>query len=297
MIRAVVTGFAGQVASALAAKAHREADLHFTFLGRPQFDLEAPDAMADEIRRLAPDVVLSVAAYTDVDAAEDEPDKAMVINGHAPGVLAAAAAGLNIPIIHLSTDYVFSGKGNRPFTESDKTAPVTHYGRSKLRGEEEVARATPKHIILRTAWVYSSLGNNFVKTMLRMANERAQISVVNDQIGNPTSAADIADAIVGILRSPSLCRPEESAFGIFHMAGAEEASWCAFAEEIFRLSAQAGGPSAEVQPIPSSAYPTKARRPLNSRLDCSRLQAVFHHTVPGYAQALPAVVAALLADA
>lgn len=294
MIRAVVTGSVGQVASALAAKAAGEPDLDFTFLSRPLFDLEAPHAVADEMKRLAPDVVLSVGAYTSVDAAEDEPDKAMAINGHAPGVLAGAAADLGIPIVHLSTDYVFAGTGDRPFEEDDPPNPVTQYGRSKLAGEQAVAGANPHHIILRTAWVYSAVGSNFVKTMLRLAQDRPEIAVVADQIGNPTSAADIAGGIVTILRSSGFRASKDTAFGLFHMAGCEQVSWSCFAEEIFRLSASMGGPSASVRPIPSSAFPTKARRPLNSRLDSSKLKTVFNYTMPGYSAALPDVVSTLL---
>ena len=184
-MRALVTGSSGQVASALAARATSAANLDLTFLARPSFDLETPGTIASEIIKQAPDVVLSVAAYTAVDLAEDDPDTAMAVNGEAPGVLAGAAAELGIPILHLSTDYVFAGGGDRPFTETDTPEPTTHYGRSKLRGEQAVMRANPKHIILRTAWVYGPAGNNFVKTMLSLAERREHLSVVDDQVGKP----------------------------------------------------------------------------------------------------------------
>lgn len=295
-MRAVVTGSTGQVATALAAQASVEPGLELTFLARPRFDLQAPETIAHEIRRLAPDAVLSVAAYTAVDAAEDEPGAALAINGEAPGALAAAAGNLDIPIVHLSTDYVFSGTGTRPFVETDVPAPVTSYGRSKLKGEQEIAQANPKHIILRTAWVYSAVGRNFVKTMLNLAADREQLAVVNDQIGNPTSAVDIAGGLVRILQVLSNGTASGNPYGIFHMAGKEDASWCDFAQEIFRLSGKLGGPVADVVPVESSAYPTKAKRPQNSRLDCTKFAATFNHALPGYSQALPGVVKAILAE-
>lgn len=296
MMRAVVTGSTGQVATALAAQAKLTPDLDLTFLARPRFDLQNPEEIANEIERLAPDAVLSVAAYTAVDAAEDEPEVAMDINGTAPGMLAAAAGRLNIPIVHLSTDYVFSGVGTRPFSETDETAPVTSYGRSKLAGEQEIARANRQHVILRTAWVYSAVGRNFVKTMLALAAERDQLSVVNDQVGNPTSATDIANGVICVLQALGADASNIQPFGVFHMAGAEEASWFDFAQEIFRLSAGLGGPVADVVPVESSAYPTKAIRPQNSRLDCAKFKATFNHALPGYRQALPGVIEALLAE-
>ncbi len=293
-MRAIVTGSTGQVASALAVRAAHEPNQDLTFLARPQFDLEAPDELAREIRRQVPDVVLSVAAYTAVDTAETERQKAMTINGDAPGALSAAAADLDIPIVHLSTDYVFSGTGNKPFVETDRPDPVTQYGRSKLSGEEAVAHANPKHIILRTAWVYSPFGKNFAKTMLSLAETREQISVVADQVGNPTSAFDIADGIIRVLQKLRSGVSNKDMYGIYHMAGADEASWFAFAKEIFSQSASVGGPTAEVVPVDSSAFPTAAKRPANSRLDCSKFEKQFDHPIPGYKEALRDVVAALL---
>ncbi len=290
-----MTGSTGQVATALAAKANLDPDLELIFLARPQFDLQNSPAVADEIKQLAPDAVLSVAAYTAVDAAEDEPETAMMINGDAPGALAAAACSLDIPIVHLSTDYVFSGTGTRPFVETDVPAPVTSYGRSKLKGEQEISQANPKHVILRTAWVYSAVGRNFVKTMLALAEDRDQVSVVDDQIGNPTSAADIAGGLVHVLQALSKGTASGTPYGIFHMAGKEEASWCDFALAIFRQSGKLGGPVADVMPVESSAYPTKAKRPQNSRLDCAKFEATFNHALPGYSQALPGVVKTILA--
>ncbi len=291
-----MTGSTGQVATALAAKANLNPDLELIFLARPQFDLQNSPAEADEIKQLAPDAVLSVAAYTAVDAAEDEPEAAMAINGDAPGVLAAAAGDLDIPIVHLSTDYVFSGTGTQPFVETDRPAPVTSYGRSKLRGEQEIAQANPKHVILRTAWVYSAVGRNFVKTMLSLAEDREQLSVVADQIGNPTRADDIAGGLIRVLQTLNKGTANGSPYGIFHMAGTEDASWFDFAQEIFRLSAALDGPRADVVPVESSASPTKAKRPQNSRLGCAKFEATFTHALPGFSQALPDVVKAILAE-
>ncbi|NNF78618.1 MAG: sugar nucleotide-binding protein, partial [Rhizobiales bacterium] len=186
-MRALVTGSSGQVATALAARANSAANLQFSFLARPSFDLERPGEIASEIIKQAPDAIVSVAAYTAVDQAEEEPDRTMAINGEAPGVLASAAADLDIPIVHLSTDYVFGGGGNRPYSETDTPEPTTQYGRSKLCGEQAVMGANPKHVILRTAWVYGPAGKNFVKTILTLAKDREQLSVVDDQVGNPTS--------------------------------------------------------------------------------------------------------------
>lgn len=295
-MRALVTGSSGQVATALAARAKSAANLQLTFLSRPNFDLEKPGKIASEIIQQAPDAIVSVAAYTAVDQAEDEPGRAMATNGEAPGVLAAAAAELDIPILHLSTDYVFAGGQSKPYTETDTPGPTTQYGRSKLRGEQAVMRATPKHIILRTAWVYGPAGKNFVKSILALAQDREQLSVVDDQIGNPTSAHDIADGIIRVLQVLGLgTGPAAAPYGIYHMAGSEEASWCTFAKEVLRLSADSGGPTANVVGVKTTEFPTRAGRPANSRLDCTKFAEQFDHSLPGYTQALPDVIAAILA--
>ena len=294
MIRAIVTGSRGQVATALAQRAAGRDDLDLTFLARPEFDLQTPEPVAREILERRPDAILSVAAYTAVDLAEDEPDLAMAINGHAPGVLARAAAELGIPIVHLSTDYVFSGTGSTAYAESDLPAPVTQYGRSKLAGEQAIAAATPQHVILRTAWVYGAAGKNFAKTMLALAENRDELSVVHDQVGNPTCALDIADGLVRVLTALTAGAEHGGLYGTYHMAGAEEASWYEFAQEIFRQSTARGGPTASVVPVDSSAFPTKAKRPANSRLNCAKFSQTFGLALPGYTQALPDVVEALL---
>lgn len=295
MIRAVVTGSRGQVARALASRTQQRADVDLRYLARPDFDLLEPELMARQIVKQRPDVILSVAAHTAVDEAEDEPDRAMAINGHAPGVLAEAAAGLGIPIVHLSTDYVFAGNGPDAYVESDAPGPVTEYGRSKLAGERAIVAATPRHVILRTAWVYGATGKNFAKTMLALAETRDELTVVSDQVGNPTSAEDIADGLLHVVKVLQPDAEHEGLFGTYHMAGAQEASWCEFAQAIFRQSAALGGPNASVVPVDSSAFPTKASRPANSRLNCAKFAKAFGHALPGYDQALPHVIGALLA--
>lgn len=240
-------------------------------LGRPQLDLRYSEGIEAALRQAQPNVIVSAAAYTAVDRAETDESEAHVINAVAPGLIAAAAAQLDIPVIHLSTDYVFDGKKSEPYLESDSVSPTSVYGHTKLAGEHAVAQATTNHVILRTAWVYSPFGRNFLKTMLQLGESRDQINVVDDQIGNPTSALDIADAILAV--ADNLLANDAADFrGIFHMAGAGAASWADFASEIFSASRNCGGPAAIVKRIPSSAYPTPARRPSNSRLDCSKLE-------------------------
>jgi dTDP-4-dehydrorhamnose reductase len=277
-VRVLIAGSAGQVARALVAAAPA-AGLHVTALGRPDLDLTDPvsiDAVLDKVR---PDIVINAAAYTAVDQAEADEAGAFALNAVGAGQLAAAAARLGAPIFHLSTDYVFDGSKPAPYAETDPVAPLGVYGRSKLAGEEAVAAANPRHLIFRTAWVYSPVGKNFAKTMLRVAEARGALSVVHDQVGNPTSAADIAAAlwkVAGrITADPSALRA-----GTYHMTASGEASWAEFAEEILRVSAELGGPSASVTRITSSEYPTPTRRPANSRLDCTKLSRAFGVILP-----------------
>ena len=269
-MRIVVTGRNGQVARSLAVRASgSQADV--VALGRPELDLESDSGtIAGSILSARPDLIVSAAAYTAVDKAESEAALAFQVNSVAAGAIASAAAELGVPLIHLSTDYVFAGSKDGPYVESDPTAPTGVYGASKLAGEEAVLRANPNSAILRTAWVYSPFGANFVKTMLRLAADRNEVAVVADQYGSPTSALDIADGILAV--AENLVRNGDPEFrGIFHMAGDGEASWADFAELIFAASADAGGPSAEVRHIGTADYPTPAKRPANSRLDCSKL--------------------------
>lgn len=273
----LVFGQSGQVARELA---RHEPSAHF--LGRDQVDLAHPDACAEAIHRLAPRAVINAAAYTAVDRAEDEQALATLINGGAPSVMARACSELGIPLVHISTDYVFDGAGTKPFVPDHPTAPLGAYGRSKLKGEEGVRAAGGVHAILRTSWVVSAHGVNFVRTMLRLGAERDVLRVVADQIGGPTSASAIAQACLSIAAQ---LRDTPQKTGTYHFSGAPDTSWAGFAREIM---AQAGL-NCRIEDIPSADYPTPARRPLNSRLDCSALS-VFELARPDWMADLPAII-------
>ena len=237
-------------------------------LGRDAADLAQPGACAAAIQAHRPRVVINAAAYTAVDRAEQDEPLATAINGAAPAEMALACAALNIPLVHISTDYVFAGTGHHPWAPGDIALPANAYGRSKWAGEEGIRASGCTHAILRTSWVFSAHGANFVKTMLRLSDARDQISVVDDQIGGPTPARAIAAACLAIADQLQEA-PEKT--GTYHFSGAPDASWCAFACAIFR---QAGRPT-RVQAISTSAYPTPAARPLNSRLECNTTTSVF----------------------
>ncbi|MBB4007431.1 dTDP-4-dehydrorhamnose reductase [Allorhizobium taibaishanense] len=291
--RFVVTGLAGQVVQSLIERAADRQDIELIALGRPTLDLGDPATIEPAMRAAKPDLIVSAAAYTAVDQAEGEEAAAFAVNAEGPGELARVAKLLNVPILHISTDYVFDGSKTAPYAETDPVAPLGVYGRSKLEGERKVAAATDNHAILRTAWVYSPFGKNFLRTMLRLAETRDGLNVVADQIGNPTSALDIADAVLAVgtnLLSSSAAEMR----GIFHMTGTGEASWAEFAAEIFRLSEAKGGPSATVTPIPASDYPTPAERPANSRLDCTQLATVHGVRLPDWRPSTELVVDRLL---
>lgn len=270
----LVFGTTGQVATELRALAPEA-----IYLGRADADLCDPQACAAAILAHRPAAVINAAAYTAVDKAESEDALATAINGTAPGAMAKAAATLDVPLVHLSTDYVFAGTGTAPWRPDDRVAPQNTYGRSKLAGEIAVRAAGGTHVILRTSWVFSAHGNNFVKTMLRLSETRDALSIVEDQIGGPTPARAIAAACLNIATQLREA-PEKS--GTYHFAGAPDTSWKAFAEAIF---AQAGRQVA-VTGIPSSAYPTPATRPLNSRMDCGSLAEAFGIARPDWAQGL-----------
>ncbi|MGX5840651.1 dTDP-4-dehydrorhamnose reductase [Mesorhizobium sp. ArgA1] len=276
-MRLVVTGRDGQVAASLLEAGKARDGIEVIAVGRPTLDLARPDTVFDALAAARPDIVVSAAAYTAVDQAEDEPDLAFAVNAVGAGKVAEAAARLGIPVIHLSTDYVFDGSKDGAYFETDATAPLGVYGASKLAGELAVAAANPRHLILRTAWVYSPFGKNFVKTMLRLAGDRDEIAVVADQWGNPTSALDIADAI---LHAAAMLRGDFGGYGIYHLAGTGETNWSGFARHILDTSARHGGPTARVRDIATSDYPAKARRPANSRLSTARFSAMFGWAVP-----------------
>jgi len=269
-VKGLVFGKTGQVARCLAG---RLGALESTaFLDRSAADLARPQDLAGVIEAFEPDVVINAAAYTAVDRAEAEPELARLINAGAPAAMARACAGIGAWFIHYSTDYVFDGSAEAPYTEDMPTAPVNVYGRTKLEGEQAVADAHDRWLVFRTSWVYSNYGRNFLNTMLRLAGERDALSIVDDQIGAPTWAGAIAgatDRVVHALASGA----DERAAGLYHMTCGGSTSWCGFARRIFELSGRAD--RMQVDPIPTRDYPTPAARPLYSVLCCDRLEQVF----------------------
>ena len=292
-MKIVVTGREGQVVQSLLEKASQRPDLEVIALGRPELDLAKPDTVQRAVTTIKPDLVVSAAAYTAVDLAEDEPELAFVVNAIGAEAVARAAKVCGVPVIHLSTDYVFAGDADEPYVETDVTGPRSVYGSSKLEGERRVAQVNPQQIILRTAWVYSPFGKNFVKTMLRLAETRDVLSVVSDQWGNPTSALDIADAIIQVADHLAVT-PDFSAYGVYHLVGTGDTNWSGFARAIFTESAELGGPTAIVADIATADYPTKAARPANSRLSTAKFQKVFNWSTPYWQSSLRDVVAKLV---
>lgn len=258
-------------------------------------DLTRLEALADTVRAVRPDVVVNAAAHTAVDRAEAEPELARTVNALAPGVLAREAAALGAWLVHYSTDYVFDGSGSRPWREDDATAPINVYGQTKREGELQVAQHNPRHLILRTSWVYAARGGNFARTMLRLAQERERLTVIDDQWGAPTGAELLADASAHALRQ-LLQRPEGA--GLYHLAAAGETTWHGYASTVLNLARAAGvalrTPADGVAAVPSSAFPTAARRPHNSRLDCRRLQQTFGLTLPPWQQGVQRLLTEIL---
>ncbi|MEA3535648.1 dTDP-4-dehydrorhamnose reductase [Rhizobium sp. CC-YZS058] len=291
--RYVVTGVTGQVARALLERAPAEADREICAIGRPDLDLARIETIEPALRAARPDVILSCAAYTAVDQAEDEEQTAFRINAEAVGEIGRVAKDLGVPVIHLSTDYVFDGEKATPYREDDAVNALGAYGRSKLEGERRLRDSGADHVILRTAWVYSPFGKNFLKTMLTLAETRDMISVVGDQFGNPTSALDIADAMVKVGEN-LLSSPASNLRGVFHLTATGSASWAEFASEIFAQSSKEGGPTAAVRPISTADYPTKARRPKNSRLDCGKLLAFHTIAMPDWQDSVAVTLKRLL---
>jgi dTDP-4-dehydrorhamnose reductase len=291
-MRIAVTGTSGQVVTSLRERG-AAAGHEIVALGRPELDLADRASVARALAAAAPDAVVSAAAYTAVDKAETEAKLAHAVNGAGAGAVAQAAKALGVPLVHISTDYVFDGTLDRPYVETDATGPTGVYGASKLAGEQAVVAAYREgSAILRVAWVYSPFGGNFVKTMLRVGESRETVSVVADQVGNPTSALDIADGILMV--ATNLARdPDPALRGVFHMTAAGEASWADFAQAIFAASAAHGGRSPQVTRITTAEYPTPATRPANSRLDCSRIAQVHGVALPAWQGALTTVVARL----
>ena len=279
-IRLYVIGGDGQIARALREAASADPAIVFGYGARPDVDLLKPESIQRAIADFRPDIVVNPAAYTAVDKAESEPDLAYALNRDGARAVAIAAANLDVPVIHFSTDYVFDGKKSGSYVETDSVDPQGIYGRSKLAGELAVADANPKHIVLRTAWVYAPFGGNFVRTMLRLAAERDRLRVVDDQIGCPTYAPDIAAAVLSIARQVTTSGWQPAFAGVTHVAGPDALSWCAFAQQIVALGAERGGRVVPVDPITTADYPTPAARPANSRLSTDRLSSVFEIRLP-----------------
>lgn len=273
------------------------------FASREQADLAKPETLKDFILKVKPSAIINAAAYTKVDKAEEEESLAYSVNAQSPAVMAEAAKELDIPFIHISTDYVFDGEGDKPWVETDKTAPQNAYGRTKRAGEEKIEKIDGKYFIFRTSWVFDSIGPNFLVTMLRLGKEREELRVVSDQTGAPTYAPHLAEALLKIL-----CHPEQSEGsrdsslatlsqndnfkGIYHLCNQGETNWHAFAEAIFK-EAKAKGVELKVErvlPIPSSAYPTPAKRPRNSRMDCSKAKRNLGIELPRWEEGLKAAM-------
>jgi dTDP-4-dehydrorhamnose reductase len=280
----LVTGGTGQLASALATFPGTRV------AGRPDFDFDRLETIEATFRTAAPRLVVNAAAYTAVDAAESNADAAYRANRDGPEILARLCAEAGIPLIHVSTDYVFDGTKPDPYVETDPVAPQGVYGASKLAGEQAVMASGAKAIILRTAWVYAATGKNFVRTMLTVGKTRPRLTVVADQHGCPTTAADLADAILAITARLDATGWQPSYHGIFHAAGSGATTWFGLAAATFEEAGRHGANIPEVAPIATADWPTPAKRPPNSRLDCSRLDSVFGVRLPHWRDSLTRTV-------
>ncbi|MBJ2347658.1 MULTISPECIES: dTDP-4-dehydrorhamnose reductase [Pseudomonas] len=281
-LRILIIGQNGQVSQALQKRLAAVGEL--IVLGSSQLDMARTDDIRAPIDALRPDLIINAAAHTAVDQAESEAERAFAINATAPGVLARAALGLGVPLFHYSTDYVFDGRKPEPYTEDDAPNPLSVYGRSKLAGEEVIREAGGQHLILRTSWVYSNAGRNFLLTMQRLLQEKPHLRVVADQIGAPTWAGTIADSTAKLIErwQAGQC----GAWGTYHLTAQGQTSWFGFAQAIGENLVEQHKPCAVLEPIPSSEYPTPAPRPLNSRLDCTRLLREWGVSQPGWRSAL-----------
>jgi dTDP-4-dehydrorhamnose reductase len=288
-VKLLVTGRQGQVARSIDERAREHPELQIDFAGRLEVDLAVPGSLAAAIERIRPDVLINAAAYTDVEKAELEPELARRINADAAGEAAAACAIVGASIIQLSTDYVFDGRLDRPYREEDPVSPLNVYGASKAAGEEQVRSANPRHLILRTSWVVSPFGRNFVKTMVEAAGTRDRLTVIDDQCGKPTSALDLAAAILSLLET------WDGTGRTYHLAAAGEASWFDLARAVMDECGKLGAPAAEVDPIRSSDWPTLAVRPANSVLDCSRIAEELGIRLPPWREAVKPIVARIVA--
>ena len=265
-------------------------------LGSAEADFAQPEALAAVVRSVAPDIIVNAAAHTAVDKAESEPERAHAINAESPAILAREAAVRGAWLLHFSTDYVFDGSGTAPWTEDAPTDPLSVYGRSKLAGEDAIRASGCRHLIFRTSWVYAARGGNFAKTMLRLARERDKLSVVSDQIGAPTGAELLADISAHALRT-ALNRPEVA--GTYHATASGETSWHGYASHVIAFARAAGQPikvaEGAIEAVPTSAFPTPARRPANSRLNTQKLRATFGLTLPAWQSGVERMLSEVLA--
>ena len=294
-LRVFVTGADdGQLARSLGEAAAASGDVEVGFGAPPDMDLTRPQTVLPAVQAFKPHVVVSAAAYTAVDRAESEPELAYTINCEGARAAAAAAAHLEIPIIHVSTDYVFDGAKDGAYVETDLPSPQGVYGRTKLEGERAVAAANPRHVIARSSWIYAPFGSNFVRTMLRLSGERDALRVVDDQTGCPTYAPDLADAILDVARTWSRDGWRSEHAGVTHFAGPDAVTWCAFARQILAGAEARGGRHVAVEAITTEQYPTPAVRPANSRLSTARLQSIFGLRLPPLERSLSACLDRLL---
>lgn len=292
MIRVLVTGRDGQLARSLARRASAHADVSLSAVGRPELDLERPASIAEAIEAAAPDVVVNAAAYTDVDRAEDESERAFRVNAAAAGEVAEAARRAGARIVQISTDYVFDGAGEGARAETAPICPLGVYGRSKLEGELRVAEANPDHVVLRTAWVYGARGRNFFTAILAAAARSDSLQVVSDQRGSPTAVDDLADGILAMIAAWRE-RPRLGLGGLYHLAGTGEASRFELAAAILDEAARLGLASGSVEPVRSADRPARAARPANSVLDSSLFAADFGYRAPHWRESVARVAAEL----
>jgi dTDP-4-dehydrorhamnose reductase len=288
-----IAGKHGQVAQAL-GRAYKLRSDNVVMVGRSNISVTNASDLLSAVMAFNPDVVINAAGYTAVDKAEDDKEAAFAINRDGARFVAAAAKAAGVPVIHLSTDYVFDGGKPAPYVETDPTNPLNVYGESKLAGEVAVASCSSNYVILRTSWVCSPIGHNFVKTMLRLARDRDEVAVVDDQWGCPTFAADLAAVIVSIGDKLASADDRSRFCGIYHASGAGETTWYRFAREIMAQSAAKGGPACRVRAIASREYPTRAKRPAYSCLDCSKIKRVFDITPAGWQISLEACLDVLI---
>lgn len=295
-MRLLIAGWHGQVARALIEAAPSRPEIKALAAGRPALDVRDPRSVERAFGDISPDVVINSAAYTAVDQAETDQDAAFALNRDGAALLARAAARRNVPVIHLSTHYVFDGTKEGPYLEADPPSPATVYGRSKLEGEEAVREASPRHVIIRTGWVFSAAANTFVPRVLASADQGEPLRIVADQTGNPTYAPHLASAVLDVARKivgrPGEKTGEESVWGTFHAAGSGATSWHGFAAEILRAAGRSG---ALLEPIASEDYPAKAPRPRNSVFQCGKFQGAFGIALPPWQEGVAQCIARLAA--